>query len=49
MIGNDLKRLSDIGGIDPKQLVGEMNTLGKHEFIYVNTRSGFTAKSQVER
>jgi hypothetical protein len=34
----DARRLSDIGGIDAKQLASEAHTLGKHEFIYVHTR-----------
>lgn len=45
----DLKRLSDIGGIDKRQLVREMLTLDKHEFIYLNTRKGLSLRSQVER
>jgi len=45
----DMGRLSDIGGVDHKALTATMPTLGKHEFLYVNTRNGFTARSQVER
>lgn len=46
---DDLTRLSDIGGIDKRELEQEMLTLSKHEFIYINTRSGMSVRSQVER
>lgn len=44
----DLSRLSDIGGIDKQKLEKAMLTLGKYEFLYVNSRSGVTARSQVQ-
>jgi hypothetical protein len=43
----DLARLSDIGGIDKQALEREMLTLSKYEFLYINSRSGVTARSQV--
>jgi GTPase SAR1 family protein len=46
---NDLTRLSDTGGIDKKELEANMLTLGKHEFVYVNSRKGIAVRSQVER
>lgn len=46
---DDLKRLSDLGGVDKKELEQNMLTLSKHEFVYVNSRSGTTLRSQVER
>lgn len=45
----DADRLSDIGGIDKRDLEANMNTLDKHDFLYVNSRTGTVARSQVER
>lgn len=48
---NDLQRLSDVGGIDAKEVSNELKMLGKFEFLYIQTR-GTEAKvirSQVER
>lgn len=45
----DLKRLSDIGGIDRNELEAQLRTLDKHEFVYINSRTGLTVRSQVER
>lgn len=46
---NDLKRLSELGGIDERQLARNILDLDKHEFIYVNTRTGDIMRSQVRR
>lgn len=46
---DDLTRLSDIGGVDKRELEANMLTLSKHEFIYINTRTGLAVRSQVER
>lgn len=35
---DDLKRLSDMGGLNSREIKQEIQTLGKHEFIYVHTR-----------
>lgn len=46
----DKKRLADIGGVDVKELAAELETLDKHEFVYIHTR-GTEAKmvrTQVE-
>jgi DNA polymerase III delta prime subunit len=48
-IENDMKRLSQIGGVRPRVLEQHLATLAKHEFLYMNTRTGQTARSQVER
>jgi hypothetical protein len=45
----DLTRLSEIGGIDRKEIEANMLGLSKHEFLYVNTRTGTVVRSQVER
>lgn len=45
----DQKRMSDIGGVDKAALAKAMLTLGKYEFLYINSRSGITARSQVDR
>lgn len=44
----DRKRLADLGGVDKKQLEYNMLKLGKHDFIYVNTRNGLTVRSRVK-
>jgi len=48
---DDLKRLSDIGGINKRLVASELATLGKHEFIYIHTRGTETAmmRSQVRK
>lgn len=46
---DDLKRLANIGGADKRELSQAMLTLGKHEFIYLNPRTGVAVISQVER
>lgn len=48
-IDTDFKRLAEIGGMNRRDLEHNMNQLGKHEFIYTNTRSGLIVRSQVER
>jgi hypothetical protein len=45
----DRKRLADLGGINRRTFETNMGSLGKHEFIYVNTRAGTSLRSQVER
>jgi len=45
----DFARLSDIGGIDKREIESNMLTLSKHEFLYVNTRKGTVVRSEVER
>ncbi|MHB1357048.1 MAG: hypothetical protein ACYCZF_13855 [Anaerolineae bacterium] len=45
----DAKRLSDIGGVDSRYVLSEAKLLSKHEFIYVNARTGEILKSQVKR
>lgn len=35
---DDLRRLSDIGGIDRQEVRAELSTLDDHEFIYIRTR-----------
>lgn len=45
----DLTRLSDIGGVDKRELEANMLTLSKHEFIYINSRARLAVRSQVER
>lgn len=48
---DDAKRLADIGGIDAKAVTAEMHTLGRHEFIYIQTRGteARIVRTQVER
>lgn len=48
-LDSDLKRLSDIGGIDRRELAQNMLQLDKHEFVYVDSRKGLAIRSQVER
>jgi ABC-type dipeptide/oligopeptide/nickel transport system ATPase component len=43
----DLRKLADLGGIEMRQLQGNLMTLGKHDFIYVNTRKGDVMRSRV--
>lgn len=45
----DVKRLSNIGGVDKRELANEMATLSKHEFVYINTRKGSVIRSQVRK
>lgn len=47
----DKKRLSDIGGINDKEIAGVLDTLGKHEFLYIKTRGteSKVLRSQVGR
>jgi energy-coupling factor transporter ATP-binding protein EcfA2 len=37
---DDMKRLSDIGGVNKQLIRREMETLSQHEFIYIHTRAG---------
>lgn len=48
---DDLKRLADIGGINKREVAGELASLGKHEFVYIHTRGTETAmlRSQVRK
>lgn len=47
----DAKRFGDIGGVDRREVIDELKTLGKHEFLYIKTRGTETNiyRSQVER
>lgn len=45
----DRKRLADLGGVDRRRFESNMGSLGRHEFIYVDTREGLAARSIVER
>lgn len=45
----DLDRLSDIGGVDKREIAENMLTLSKHQFIYLNKTTGVAVRSQVER
>jgi type IV secretory pathway VirB4 component len=40
---DDLNRLSDIGGVDKREIRTELSTLDDHEFLYIRTR-GTNAK-----
>jgi hypothetical protein len=44
---DDLRRLSELGGVDMRELQANLLRLGKHDFIYVNTRRGDIMRSQV--
>lgn len=44
---DDLRRLADIGGVDTRALQSEILQLGKHDFVYVNSRVGDVMRSQV--
>jgi len=44
---DDLRRLSELGGVDMRELNANLLRLGKHDFIYVNTRKGDIMRSQV--
>lgn len=48
---DDLKRLSDIGGINKREIAKELSTLDKHEFVYIHTRgtTAETMRSQVRK
>lgn len=35
----DLRRLSDLGGVDAKELANLLLTLPKYDFVYINTRN----------
>lgn len=48
-IETDLKRLSQMAGMKPSAFAQHVDNLGKHEFLYCNTRTRFKARSQVER
>lgn len=47
----DAKRFGDIGGVDRREVIDELKSLGKHEFLYIKTRGTETniVRSQVER
>lgn len=47
----DAKRIADIGGIDSKEIMAELKTLGAREFVYIKTRGteAHIVRSQVER
>jgi DNA polymerase III delta prime subunit len=45
----DRKRLADLGGIQRRSFETNMGNLARHEFIYVDTRAGLAARSEVER
>lgn len=42
---DDLMKLSDLGGIDRRELASNLMALDKHSFIYVNTRQGDIMRS----
>lgn len=44
-----VRRLVDIGNVDPKQLAEVLAGLGQHEFAYVDARSGTVITSRVDR
>lgn len=44
---DDLRRLAELGGVDMRGLQANLLTLGKHDFIYVNTRKGDIMRSRV--
>lgn len=44
---DDLRRLSELGGVNMRDLQHNLLTLDKHDFIYVNTRKGDIMRSQV--
>lgn len=44
---DDLRRLSELGGVDQRQLQQNLLALDKHSFIYVNTRKGDIMKSKI--
>jgi hypothetical protein len=44
---DDLRRLSELGGVDMRDLQHNLLTLNKHDFIYVNSRKGDIMRSQV--
>lgn len=46
---DDLRRLADLGGINARDLADNIQRLGRHEFVYINTRTGDAMKSQVRR
>lgn len=35
---DDAKKLADIGGIDHREIMQELQTLGRYEFLYIKTR-----------
>lgn len=45
---DDLRRLSELGGVDMRDLQSNLLTLDKHDFIYVNTRKGDIVRSRVQ-
>lgn len=45
---DDLKRMAELGGVNMREMQGNLLTLGRHEFIYVNTRQGDIMRSQVQ-
>jgi hypothetical protein len=48
---DDAKRLSDIGGIDAKEIMEALKELGEYEFLYIKTRGteARVTRSKVER
>jgi hypothetical protein len=45
----DLDRIGGLGEADPAIIRALVRRLGKHEFLYLNTRTGELVRSQVER
>jgi hypothetical protein len=43
----DLRRLSELGGVNMRELQHNLLTLDRHGFVYVNTRKGDIMRSQV--
>lgn len=46
---NDLRRLAELGGTNMRTLQANILELGKHEFVYVNTRNGTIVRSTVRK
>lgn len=44
---DDLRRIAEFGGVEVRQMQHNLLSLGRHEFIYVNTRKGDIMRSQV--
>ncbi len=44
-----LKRLTEVGNVDPKQLAAVVPNLARHEFAYIDARSGTVSVSRVGR
>lgn len=45
---DDLRRLSELGGVDMREMQANVLTLNKHDFVYVNTRRGDIMRSNMK-